>query len=512
MARIIQNADLDPSTPLTADETAWIYNALDCCVTREVFDVIHPQLDNQTAPVYNLSLALRAPILDMTMRGVLVDAEERERALNAYLADRVKLEEQLNKITRDGIGYGTINPRSPEQLKELLYDYMKLPVQKSRNAQGRFAPTTGRAALEKLQGYFLAQPVVTHILAIRDLGKKIGFLKTGIDPDGRMRASFNIAGTNTGRLASSISEYGTGTNLQNVDRKLRRVFIADRGMKFANIDLEQADSRNVGAVCWNLFVNEHGEAFAGAYLDACESGDLHTTVTNMAWRDLPWPDDRKLWRAIADQNAYRELSYRDLSKKLGHGSNYYGKPPTMAAHSRLPVRTAEDFQHRYFGAFPCIPLFHKTTIAELPTITSLFSRRRIFFGRPNDEETWRKAIAFRGQSPTADEINIGMVELWRANICQLLVQVHDSLLIQYPEELEDEVVPKACELLTTKILLEKGREFAVPVEAKVGWNWGDCEFNKDGSVKANPDGLIKYKGGDTRTRQNKPRKWSLWRQ
>jgi len=72
---------------------------------------------------------------------------------------------------------------------------------------------------------------------------------------------------------------------------------------------------------------------------------------------------------------------------------------------------------------------------------------------------------------TADEIDTGLLKLWRLNICQLLVQVHDSILIQYPEELEDVILPQAIAVLKTKLVLEKGREFIVPVDAKVGWNW-----------------------------------------
>lgn len=502
MARIIQNADLTEATPLSPDEKSWIYNALDCCVTHEVHSVLVPQLDDTTTFTYELELALRAPILDMTMRGLLVDQERRGKVLTTFREEETRLRDQLNRITSEGIGFGQINPLSPDQLKELLYDCMGLPVQRARNTHGRFVPTTGRAALEKLQEYFLAQPVVSHILAIRDLRKKIGFLSTGIDPDGRIRASFNIAGTSTGRLASSMSEYGTGTNLQNVSEKLRSVVIADPGMKFANFDLEQADSRNIGAVAWNSFHASHGEAFAGSYLDACESGDLHTVVTRMSRPELPWPADLAGLRAIADQIAYRDMSYRDLAKRLGHGSNYLLTARSAAVKTKIEVRAAEEFQQRYFSAFPCIKEVHNATPDELPVITTFLGRRRAFFGRPSDPETIRRAVAYKGQSPTADEINTGMVQLWRANLCQLLVQVHDSLLVQFPEELESELVPKIKELLTVHLTLARGRPFHVPVEAKTGWNWGN--YSSD-----NPDGLMKFRGNDDRTRQYRRR--PLWK-
>ena len=59
-----------------------------------------------------------------------------------------------------------------------------------------------------------------------DIGKKIGVLRTGIDPDGRIRTSYNIAGTSTGRFSSSVTEFGTGGNLQNIEEALRSILIA----------------------------------------------------------------------------------------------------------------------------------------------------------------------------------------------------------------------------------------------------------------------------------------------
>jgi hypothetical protein len=101
---------------------------------------------------------------------------------------------------------------------------------------------------------------------------------------------------------------------------------------------------------------------------------------------------------------------------------------------------------------------------------------------------------------TADEINIGMLNLFRTNRVQLLVQVHDSLLFQYPEDEEDEIIPMALECLRAPLVLKRGREFAVPVDAKVGWNWGDLNTDKHGNVE-NGDGLAKWKGHDKRKRE-----------
>jgi DNA polymerase I len=514
--RIIRTDTLEPTSPLTRNEQDWVYNGLDVCVTFEIVDALLDQLDNVSRATYERSLALQGPILEMSTRGLRVDRQRRDEVLAMYRRNIQLVSEQLNEILRDGIGID-LNWRSPAQLKKLFYEVLGLPVIRKRNANGIMAPTTGRDALEQMQSYMVAEPICLHLLFLRDCDKKRMFLETGIDPDGRMRSSFNIAGTNTGRLASSMSDMGTGTNLQNVDRDLRSVFIADPGMKFGNLDLEQADARNVGALCWTYFVEKHGPTFAGGYLDACESGDLHTATCKLAWTNLPWTGDTKGDRAIADILAYRQDSYRQLAKKLGHGTNYYGKPRTMAKHTKTAVELIEDFQKRYFAGFPCIKEWHehiKAMLKDEGQITTLFGRRRCFFGRPTEDSTLREAIAYAPQSMTADEINEGMLNLFRTNRVQLLVQVHDSLLFQYPEEEEDEIIPMALEKLRVPLVLARGREFAVPVDAKTGWNWGDttfwskddfksglCPEDKINTAKENAEGLVKWKGHDKRVRE-----------
>jgi DNA polymerase-1 len=520
VAKIINTADLITEEDLQGldyKSREWVYNGLDCCVTLEIRDALLPQLDNQTRTTYEFSKALQAPILEMGMRGILVDDHRRQEVLKIYDAQVDRLAEQLDILVREGVGFDTSTDgkslwwRSPVRLKNLFYDVMGVNPVRKRNAQGVYAPTVDRDALEKISDHFYAEPIAAHLIALREVDKKRSWLRTDIDSDGRMRSSFNIAGTNTGRLASSFSDFGTGGNLQNIDRELRSVFVADPGWKFGNLDLEQGDARNVGAICWNLFYDKLGAKDAGAYLDACESGDLHTFVCRMSRPDLPWTGDLSADKKIAEQIAYRQDSYRQLAKKLGHGTNYYGTPRTMAKHTKVPTHVIEDFQRNYFGAFPVIGSFdrkdHTTPhwhnyvrgqLRDFHSLTTIFGRKRHFFGRSWEDTTLREAIAYEPQSMTADEIDTGLLRLWRDGRVQLLIQVHDSILFQYREEDEDEIIPWALNELRVELELREGRKFVVPTEAKIGWNWG--EFGKD-----NPDGLIKWKGGDDRKRSTAPK-------
>jgi DNA polymerase-1 len=471
------------------EEKYWVYNALDCCLTAEILDVIKPQLDDITTRTYEFAKSLQAPVLEMRMRGVRVDDGWRRRTIESYDKDLRTIEANLNRILTEGIGC-PINWNSPAQLKKLLYEVLGLPPQKKRNAKGIYTITADRDALEKLDTYFNAQPILSHILALRDISKKIGVLKTSVDSDGRMRTSYNIAGTTTGRFSSSLSDFGTGGNLQNLEERLRRPFVADPGMKFAYIDLEQAESRLVGAIEWNLFGD-------GRYLDACESGDLHTSVCRLAWTELPWAGNLKGDRAVADQPFYRQHSYRHMAKVLGHGTNYNGKPYTMAKHTKLDAKLIAEFQTKYFAAFPAHQRWHAAVASELlqsGNLTTITGRRRWFFGRRNDDTTVREAIAYGPQGAVGDILNQGMLRVWRLGICQLLLQIHDAILVQYPEHLEHEILPTLIETIKVPISLANGRTLVIPSEAQVGWNW--AKYDKSSNI----DGLKKWSGADERTR------------
>ncbi len=484
--------------PLTHKE--WIYNALDCCLTYEIDQELDSVLDPVALETYKMSLALQAPILEMNMRGIKIDLEQRDKAVASLTKDAEKIDRQFDYLCESIFGR-KINSGSWQQVNKLMYEWLALPPQKKRNAKGEYAPTTDREALEKLASmYFNCKPFVNHILASRDVWKQIATLQTPL-LNGRFYTSLAIAGTKTGRLASALSDFAVGSNLQNIDRRIKRMFTADEGKKFANVDLEQADARNVGAQTWNLFPELGDEK---RFLDFAESGDLHTAVCSLCWTELPWTDDPKENRAIADQPAYREKSYRDLAKILGHGTNFNGQPPQMSKHSKVAQSFIVDFQGRYFGAFPELKKrieWVGNKLVDTGYLTTLFGRRRHFLKRRGDNKTLNEGCAFDPQSMTADEINNAMLRFYqivkpRFPSAELMIQVHDSLLIQYDEADELAIIPWIKEAFRVPLTLRAGREFFVPCEVQVGWNWD----YRDKLGEVNPNGMIKYKGLDDRKR------------
>jgi DNA polymerase-1 len=471
----------------------------------EVLEHLLPQLTPVTAATYQFSRDLQGPILEMNLRGLLVDDERRQEVITSYRHDIIRLTDQVNSLIRSGLGFqfeiGKTRKYgwpSDTQLKTIFHEVLSLPAKWKTNDNGERVIRMDREALEALEGYFYAEPIVRHILLLRELGKKVSFLGTSIDKDGRLRTSFNIAGTTTGRLASSFSDFGTGTNLQNIENRLRSIFVADPGYKFGNIDLEQSDSRAVGAIHWNLFRDP-------SYLDACESGDLHTTVARDGFPALQWTGNLIDDRITASGKFYREFSFRDAAKRLGHGTNYQGQADKMHRATHINQADIEAFQTSYLRKYPAFQLWWewvRNQLRDTHRITTLLGRQRYFMGRWSDPETVRKAIAYEPQSITADTINRGMLAMWRRHNVQLLVQVHDSILFQYPQQLEDTIIPQSIKLIEQTIRLKDGRDFMIPAEAKVGWNWSDFD-----PKNPDPDAMRKYvdtKRPTTRTRRPNP--------
>jgi len=498
--RIIKTHEASPED-ISFEEQHWAYCGLDCTITSEVLDALLPQLDNHTSSTYAFSKALQGPVLEMQLRGILVDEARRVAVIEQYYETLDRLQDQLEQIVLDGVGMPTFSWRSNPDLQKLFYGYLQIPTIRK---QGR--PTTDHKALEKMQLYLVARPIVNHLLTMREIAKKIDFLKTGVDRDGRIRTSYNISGTSTGRFSSSYSEFGTGGNLQNVEESLRSVFISDPGWKFAKFDAKSGESYIVGAIEGNLFNDWR-------YLDAVESGDVHTTVARMCWPELPWTGQLKVDKQIAERPFYRHYSYRFMCKKLGHGSNYGGQPPTLAIQTTLPEPIIIGFQPKYFRAFPAHLRWHGWTDDQLRRsgfLITLTGRKRWFFGRRTEPSTLREAIAYDPQGSLADIVNRAMLRIWRQRVCLLIAQDHDALTFMYKEEMEDEIVPKLQSMLEEELPLKQGRALKIPYDCVTGWNKGKyCCGNRSNpgcqncNHEINLDGLKDYEGQDERRRQPK---------
>jgi DNA polymerase I-like protein with 3'-5' exonuclease and polymerase domains len=487
--KIIKTADLQPDD-LSRSEALYIYNGLDCAVTYEILEHLLPQLSPVTAATYGLSRSLQGPVLEMNNRGLLVDQERKAETIKDFKIEIYRLTEQVNRMVREGLGFDfpiaktrEYDYPSPDQLRHLFYDHMGIAAK---------TQSVDRNALEQLEHYFYAEPIVGHILRLRDLAKKVSFLNTAIDPMGDYELASILQALEQEDLLLRFQISG-----QEPIYRTSRIDSAPSSSPTLDTSSETSTSSRPTAGEWELSTG----TFLGI---AAISMLVSLVISTLLWLSADSPNltgqaDLKSNRSIANGKFYREFSYRDASKKLGHATNYRGKPEEISRQTHIPISNIVGFQVPYLKQFPAFELWWEWVerqVRDVRRITTLLGRQRYFLGDWKDPETIRQATAYEPQSITADSINRGILRLWGANACQLLVQVHDSILFQFPEHLEAEFIPQAIALVEETHRLKDGRDFKIPAEAKVGWNWSD---NKD-----DPDALRKFSDSSrpsVRTRQ-----------
>jgi DNA polymerase I len=466
---------------ITPENIDIIYNASDTMQTmalKEMFD--DGLIPDWAKPTLRYSELMLGPMLTMMRRGVQIDITKRD-AFVAQLRDRIRGVSQTFDTLCESLFDTTINWNSTPQLKLLFYRFLAIPEQ-TKSKKGEVKVATDREVLERIiRDYPRGRPFALLILRIKDIESQIEFLTKKLSPSNRFHTSYNESGTETFRLSSSEHPLRIGSNQQNIPAAARQCFVADPGYLFFQADQQGAEARVVAY--------ESGDP---NYIEACIGGDSHTMVAAMVF-------DFEPKRELAERPYYRTYTYRDIAKKGAHGSNYYGKPFTLAQQLKVEVPIAEQFQVKYFKRFPGIADWHNFKAKRLQEdgyLLNPFGFRRTFWSRRWDDATLREAIAFGPQSTVGILTNIGLYNLWHryegqpGAPVQILMNGHDAVIGQLRADLADQLIPEilACLRFPFEIQDIHGvkREVVIPFDMEVGSNWGK-------KSATNPDGLTKWK-------------------
>lgn len=520
------------SYKLNAEEQLHAYCAIDTSVMHDLLDVLKGHLHPDTTEVtYKFERAMLGPALSMMIRGVRIDEQYRLEVVAELEAKHDKLTDLSRKLASviwsDSESF---NPNSTDQLSKYFYDGFGIEPFYSYKAKSR-KPSVDEDTLEKLkEGFPIAEPMARCILALRETKKRLDVLRYGIDPDGRLRTFYDVAGTRTGRWASRQSVHDTGGNLQNWEKRMRRVVIPDPGYVMFDVDLEQAESRAVAYLSGDE-----------AYIAACEGGDLHTDVAVGVFNCSP--------SIVEGENAPGlSFSRRHMAKVSGHGTNYLLSPTSLARYNKIKLPAAFKFQALYkglevpldsairwgwcdargghidpdfkdrielnkrketiivTGKFGGIARWQEETtrtVKETGSLITPLGRKRQFWKRLNDDKTIREAVAFVPQSLIGDLLNLGLWNVWyqlelanhpavEPGDLQILMQVHDSVVGQIRKDKVDVILPLVLECLSNLIPVN-GRTMLVPAAAKIGYNWCERSVDKKTGRVINPNGLVKWK-------------------
>ncbi len=472
---------------ITGDkDTFYRYNGLDCCVTKEIQDVqtgelkIHPGGEAHFA--HEMSLVM--PIIHAVKRGIKIDTKRRDEMKGELEKEIFNLQTFLEATIQ-----GPLNVKSGPAVQHLLYEQLKLPKQytKRKKKDGTYEKTV--SADKDALGLLAAKhkhPVLLTILAIRERRDVIErYYNIKLDPDGRMRSSFDITGTRTSRLSSRASLSGSGTNFQNITEEAREMFVADPGQIFLYRDYSQAEARVVAylARCQGLI-----ELFEDP------TRDIHCENAARIFK-------RRIPKLIKDGGDVTDEE-RYLAKRVVHASNYgmgsdrlvqIVNQDAVTTGVRIDQSMADMLIDTYFAIYPELKEnFWKEIERELKSSRTLhnpFGWARTFYGRIDNQKALNEAYAHPPQS--AIGVLCGMA-WYRVNDAirdldaMVLINVHDSLLITCPIDKIDEVNKRAEAAMNIPMTIH-GQTFTIPTDSKVGFNWGNKK--KDGS---NPNGLRDY--------------------
>lgn len=480
-------------TGLSLFDTYQCYNILDSAVTAQLLPVMSTKLNDNHWTTYRREMYRVLPMcLEMSTKGFPIDQMALAELLFALEKAEAKALDRLHQFC-DALDAKHINPRSPKDVQELFYTHLGLPpIYSFDRATKQRKISTDIKALEKLRvNYPVAMPLVNAIISVRESSKMGSVFKRGLEPEGRnLRCQFSPTGTETGRLSSQQNPYGRGTNAQNLTDRVRQAIAAPDGYAILNLDLKSGESYAVGYI-----------SRCQSYIDACVSGDLHTAVTRMTWPRMAWTGDLAKDKALAEQPGYRHFSWRDMAKREGHGSNYYGKARTIAMELSVPTQLVQDFQDAYFAAFPEIQEWHLETIAKIQrdgVIVTQLGRERRFWGRPDDAATWREAIAFNPQSLVGDAMNEGLVQVldWLRRECRdaatflgrdgklipftldtidIRAQVHDAGVFILPLEALDTLAPLIQDRMEFPVDFGSQGIMRIPSELMLGRRWNKAK-------------------------------------
>ncbi|MEM7686213.1 MAG: DNA polymerase I, partial [Pseudomonadota bacterium] len=434
------------------------YAAEDADVTLRLWHGLRPRLAaERVSTVYHtLERPLIPVLVDMERNGIKVDRDVLGSMSNRFAQKMAEFEDEIYALAGR-----KFNQASPKQLGEILFDEMGLEGGK-KTKTGAWG--TGADVLEVLaaQGHDLP----AKILDWRQLSKLkstyTDALPTHINGEtGRVHTSFSLAATSTGRLAS------TDPNLQNIPvrteegRAIRTAFVAEPGNIILSLDYSQIELRILAHIA-------DIPALKMAFKDGL---DIHAMTASEVF-DVPLdemtPDIRRQAKAVNFGIIYGVTAF-GLSNNL-----------------RIPRAEAQDFIDRYFAKFPGIKQYMEDTKAharEKGYVETLFGRRihtpGITQKGPGRGFSERAAINAPIQGTAADVIRRAMIRIpdaiSQAGLdARMLLQVHDELLFEVPEDQADataNVVRAVMENAAAPAV-----EIAVPlvVDAGQGASWEEA--------------------------------------
>ena len=400
---------------------------------------------------YDMELPLCSVLYRMEKAGVAIDADQLSQ-FGSMLAQRIADCEELIFSYSET----PFNINSTKQLGELLFEKLGLPpVKKTKTGY-----STNADVLEKLKG---KHPIIPAIMDYRMLTKlkstyADGLMKVICD-DGRIRTTFQNLVTATGRLSS------TEPNLQNIPvrtdlgAEIRKMFIPKPGHVLVDADYSQIELRVLAHIAGD-------ETMQNAFR---EGMDIHTVTASQVFA-VPQEQVTSLMRRHA--------------KAVNFGIVYGISEFSLAEDIGVSRYEAKDYIDSYLAHYSGVRQYMKQVVIdarESGFTSTMYGRKRYIpelkasnFNIRSGAE--RIALNTPVQGTAADLIKLAMIRVDRALAehypdARLLLQVHDELIVECPEQIAHQV----AELISRE--MQQVAQLRVPLvaDAKWGKSWFEAK-------------------------------------
>ena len=400
---------------------------------------------------YDIELPLCDVLYRMEREGIAID-EEQLQQFGQMLSLRIDDCEKLIYSYSDG----PFNIQSTRQLGELLFDKLGLPpVKKTKTGY-----STNADVLEKLKN---KHPIIPAIMDYRMLTKlkstyADGLMKV-ICEDGRIRTTFQNLVTATGRLSS------TEPNLQNIPvrtdlgAEIRKMFVPRPGYVLVDADYSQIELRVLAHIAQDAVMQQ-----------AFRSGmDIHAVTASQVFGVAP-EEVTSLQRRHA--------------KAVNFGIVYGISEFSLAEDIGVSRYEAKNYIDSYLANYSGVRTYMKQVVSdarEQGFTQTLYGRKRYIPELKSSNFNIRQgaeriALNTPIQGSAADLIKLAMIRVDGAlrkeyPQAKLLLQVHDELIVECPEEIAEQV----AELISRE--MEHVAQLQVPLtaEAKIGKSWFEAK-------------------------------------
>ena len=433
---------VDDGDSVACAEAVWkLRQPLEEELKRQGMDKLYAQIE----------LPLCDVLYRMEKEGIAID----ETTLNAFgrmLSERI---DECEKLIYSYSG-GPFNINSTKQLGVLLFETLGLPpVKKTKTGY-----STNVEVLEKLKGHHDIIPAIMDYRMLTKLKSTYadGLLKV-IGSDGRIRTTFQNLVTATGRLSS------TEPNLQNIPvrtdlgAEIRKMFVPKPGYVLVDADYSQIELRVLAHIADDKVMQ-----------DAFKSGlDVHTVTASQVFH-VPFEEVTPLQRRNA--------------KAVNFGIVYGISEFSLSEDIGVSRWEARDYIDSYLNHYQGVKAYMKQVVAdarESGFTQTIYGRRRYIpelkssnFNVRSGAE--RIALNTPIQGTAADIIKLAMIRVDAAlreqfPEAKLILQVHDELIVECPEE----IASRVAELVSAQ--MEQVADLSVPLtaEAKWGKSWYDAK-------------------------------------